>query len=69
MRRASLWNMSRESHWMPGALPLLRFVMMFNKLSGLNCILGRLLLLCLVILGVSLLHCRFSDGGCKLWRM
>ena len=59
--------MSRESHCMPGALPLLRFVMMFRRLSGLNCIFGKLLLLCLVMRGVLVLHCMFSDGGCRLW--
>ena len=48
---------------MPGALPLLRFVMMFRRLSGLNCIFGKLLLLCLVMRGVLVLHCMFSDGG------
>lgn len=62
--------MSNESHCVPGAFPLLSLVRMGMNLSGWNCILGLLFVVCLVVRCVSLLwHCRLREGGWRLWRM
>ena len=65
--------MSRESHCVPGALPLFSLVRMGMNVSGLNRIFGLFCVVCLVVREESLIwQFRFSDGGwrlCSMWML